>query len=121
MSVPLCVHIKEDGISCHSPALTGERHCHFHLRYKGYRLRTWRARRPVHIQLPVLDSLVAVRFGMKQVREAMLGNKLDHKQAGLALYAMQILASTMEPGPANQRLQPPAGEERLRRALEHFI
>ena len=121
MSVQLCVHVKEDGVSCHSPALTGERHCHFHLRYKGHRLRTWRGRRPVPIQLPVLDSLAAVHVGMRQVREAMVNNRVDGKQAGLALYAMQILASTMQPGLGSHGSQSPAGSERLRRALELLI
>ncbi len=27
-----CHHIKEDGVFCESPALSGRRHCYFHLR-----------------------------------------------------------------------------------------
>jgi hypothetical protein len=36
-----CRHVKEDGIACGSPALRGQGYCYFHLRYKGYPLRTW--------------------------------------------------------------------------------
>ena len=36
-----CRHVKQDGIPCGSPPLRGENYCHYHLRYKGYPLRTW--------------------------------------------------------------------------------
>jgi len=38
--VQYCRHVKQDGVPCGSPPLRGQNYCHFHLRYKGYRLRT---------------------------------------------------------------------------------
>ena len=32
MSIPLCGHLKQDGVPCGSPALHGKKLCYFHLR-----------------------------------------------------------------------------------------
>ena len=92
----LCHHVKEDGISCYSPALRGG-YCHFHLRYKGHRSRTWRSRRTGswRLELPVLDNLDAVLASIEQVKRAMFGNLVDGETAGLMLYGLRQAAANL--------------------------
>src|SRR5271157_1019202 len=108
----LCHHVKENGISCHSPAVRGEGYCHFHLRYKGHRLRTWRNRRaePWHLKLPVLDNMDAVRASIKQVKEAMSTNRMDGKTARLMLYGLRLAAANVRAIESAERHQLSASE-----------
>src|SRR5271167_1883007 len=79
-SVKHCRHVKEDGIACHSPALRGESYCHFHLRYKGHRLRTWRGRRTLGVRdlhLPPPNDLYAIQFSLNEVIQAIAAGRLD--------------------------------------------
>src|SRR5208337_3829918 len=93
----LCHHVKENGISCHSPAVRGEGYCHFHLRYKGHRLPTWRNRRIGSrcLELPVLDNMEAVQASIKQVKEAVSTNRMDSKTGGLMLYGLRLAAANL--------------------------
>jgi hypothetical protein len=43
MSFRTCDHVKEDGVSCDSAALSGKNFCYFHLNVRGRRLKMARA------------------------------------------------------------------------------
>ena len=87
-SVEHCRHVKEDGIACGSPPLSGESHCHFQLRYKGRRLRTWRARRTPGVKdmrLPPPDDFHAILFSLNKVAQALASGRLGPHEAGKIL------------------------------------
>jgi hypothetical protein len=98
MSYPTCNHLKEDGVYCDSPALRDQKFCYFHLNARARRLQMAQARRrgeTCRIQLPVLEDMHAVQVSLQQVLEALADDRIDHKRAGLMLYALQQAATTL--------------------------
>ena len=129
MPVELCHHVKEDGISCHSPALRGLGYCHFHLRYKGHRLRTWRNRHRIcgwHFTKRSVSSLYAIAANLKRVEMALAGgcsdpgtcptHRLDAASNGLRC-ALDGGHQSCADGPAAQAWQPSSSNRRSRKAL----
>ena len=96
-----CRHVKEDGIACGSPALRGESYCHFHLRYKGRRLRTWRARRTLaikHLHLPPLKDFDAILCGLNEVAQAVGAGRLDDDEARRVLHELHAASIRLRRG-----------------------
>ena len=96
-----CRHVKEDGIACGSPALRGESYCHFHLRYKGHRLRTWRARRRLTVSdlhLPAPDDIYAIQFSLNEVVQAVASGRLDDDEAGRILHELNLASIRLRGG-----------------------
>ena len=93
-SVRHCRHMKEDGIACHSPALGGESYCHFHLRYKGYPLRTWLNKRRLgglHFTRSTALNLKAAEAQLKRVDKMLLsGTCPDPERARMLRYGLQM-------------------------------
>ncbi len=107
MPVKLCHHVKEDGISCHSPAVSGLGYCHFHLRYKGHRLRTWRNR--MHIggwRFPpsMANDLNAIEARLKQVEMALSGGNADAERLHLIRWGLQMMAGNLRHAEADRLL-----------------
>ena len=97
-SVKHCRHVKEDGIACGSPALRGQSYCHFHLRYKGYPLRTWNRRRlaGLHFTRSMAFNLKAAQATLKRVEKLLSsGTCSDPKRAGLIRSALQMMVSNL--------------------------
>jgi hypothetical protein len=93
-----CRHVKEDGIACHSPALSGESYCHFHLRYKGHRLRTWRARRILAVRdlhLPPPHDFGSILFSLNKVVQAIAAGRLDPDEAGRVLHELSLAGAKL--------------------------
>ena len=117
MPVKLCHHVKEDGISCHSPALRGLGYCHFHLRYKGHRLRTWRNRQRIggwHFGTRTMNSLNAIAANLKRVEIALAGDCSDPERARLIGYALRQAAANvrfMEATKASTMAKQPTRDE----------
>jgi len=97
--VNYCRHVKEDGIPCGSPPLRGENYCHFHLRYKGYPLRTWPNKRRLggwHFTRGMALNLKALEAALKRVDRALSsGTCSDPKRAGMIRYALQMMVSDL--------------------------
>ncbi len=96
MPVQLCHHVKEDGISCHSPAMRGEGYCYFHVRYKGRPLRTWRNRHHLfgwRFTPRSLSSLPAIQASLKKVEMALAAGCADPQRARLIRYGLQQMAA----------------------------
>jgi len=95
----LCRHVKEDGIPCGSPPLRGENYCHFHLRYKGYPLRTWPNRRRLgglHFTRSMAFNLKAAQAALKRVEKLLSsGACSDPERAGMIRYALQMMVSDL--------------------------
>jgi len=86
-----CRHVKEDGIACGSPPLRGESYCHFHLRYKGRRLRTWSGRRTLRVKdlhLPPAIDLHAIQLSLNELVRAVASGRLDLDEAGKVLHEL---------------------------------
>jgi hypothetical protein len=94
-----CRHVKEDGIACGSPALRGQSYCHFHLRYKGYPLRTW----PNKGRLGGLRftrrtalNLKAAEASLKRVERALSsGTCADPARARMLRWGLQAIVSDL--------------------------
>ena len=113
MPVELCHHVKEDGISCHSPALRGLGYCHFHLRYKGHPLRTWRNRHRIcgwHFTRRSVGSQYAIAAYLKRVEMALASGCSDPERVRLIRWALRQMATDaryMEATKAAKTAPPP--------------
>ncbi len=94
-----CRHLKEDGIPCGSPPLRGERYCYFHLRYKGYPLRTWRYKPRLgglHFTRRTVFSLKALQANLKRVEKMLASGACpDPQRARIIRYALQMAISDL--------------------------
>ena len=79
--IPLCHHIKDNGVRCGSPALRGKALCYFHLRQR--RLRPAR-------YIPILEDKHSIQFAATQIVRAVLEDKVDAERLRLMLYALQV-------------------------------
>ena len=98
-SFKYCRHVKEDGIECGSPPLRGESYCHFHLRYKGYPLRTW-PNTPclggLHFTRRTAFNLKAAEANLKRVERMLAsGTCPDPKRARMLRWGLQALVSDL--------------------------
>ena len=92
MPFETCHHVKEDGIYCASPALRGRKFCYSHLMHRGRRLRRALAQsrnEASPLILPPLENLAAIRVALSEIVQALAGGQLEHRSAGLMLYAIQ--------------------------------
>jgi hypothetical protein len=92
MSFETCHHVKEDGVYCASPALRGRKYCYSHLMQRGRRLRRALAQsrnEPCPLNLPSLEDLGSVRIALSEIVQALATGQLEHRTAGLTLYAIQ--------------------------------
>jgi hypothetical protein len=88
--VPRCQHIKINGTQCGSPALRRRRHCFFHDRIRREQAKI-AANTPVSqtFQLPLLEDANSVQVALMKVIQMLASGRMDHKTAGLILYALQ--------------------------------
>ena len=89
-----CCHVKEDGIPCGSPALRGESYCHYHVRYKGYPLRTWPNRRRLgglHFTRGTALNIKAAEANLKRIERLLAsGSCTDPERAHVIRYGLQM-------------------------------
>jgi hypothetical protein len=93
----ICEHVKDNGIRCGSPAVSGERHCHFHRRTSdaisspgdpGY-------------TLPVLETEQSVQIALQQMMAALLSGKLSERKAGVMLAGIKTAAALIRQAQAH--------------------
>jgi hypothetical protein len=89
-NVPRCQHIKMNGTQCGSPALRWRRLCFFHDRINRERAKiakdTTAQRR---FDLPLLEDANSVQVALMKVVQMLGSGRMDHRTAGLILYALQ--------------------------------
>ena len=92
-----CQHIKVNGVQCGSPALQNQRHCFFHHSHRPRVVRMGRnlKQTAARITLPVLEDANSIQVAVMQVTRLLLSGQIDHKTAGLTLYALQIASSNL--------------------------
>jgi hypothetical protein len=88
--VPRCQHIKINGTQCGSPALRRRRHCFFHdrIRREQARIKAEASAQPT-FELPLLEDANCVQVALMKVIQMLASGRMDHKRAGLILYALQ--------------------------------
>ncbi len=94
--VPRCQHLKMNGTQCGCPALRWRRLCFFHDRIKRERKKIANdttAERP--FDLPLLEDANSVQVALMKTIQMLGSGRLDHKTAGLMLYALQTASSNL--------------------------
>ena len=95
-SVPLCHHVKVNGVCCESPALRDQPYCYFHASARERsRRRRQAVARNLPFQLPILEDAESIQVAIGDVLNALLSGQIDHKTAGLLLYGLQTAASNV--------------------------
>ncbi len=96
---PKCQHIKTNGTQCGSPALKDNQFCYYHqhcrpvtFNYRG----SYRDYTHSEFHLPVFEDVHSIQLTLRQITELILRHKLDLKEAGLILYALQIASSNLK-------------------------
>jgi hypothetical protein len=90
-----CQHIKVNGTQCGSPARRNEPHCHYHRENQPARVRVG-GDTGVDVLMPVLEDAQSIQSVVRQVAMLVLGGKIENKQAGLVLYALQIASVNLK-------------------------
>lgn len=95
-NVPRCQHIKMNGTQCGSPALRSRRLCFFHDRIQRERAKIAKdmtAQR--RFDLPLLEDANSVQVALMKVIQMLNSGRMDHRTAGLTLYALQTASSNL--------------------------
>src|SRR5260370_36321669 len=89
-NVPRCQHLKMNGVQCMSPALKWRRLCFFNNRIGREQARNARDQSTQRrFELPLLEDANSVQMALMKVMQMLGSGRLDHKTAGLMLYALQ--------------------------------
>ncbi len=95
-NVPRCQHVKVNGTQCGSPALHSRRLCFFHNNVRGARAKILAdTSAPRMFDLPLLEDANAVQMALMKVIQMLGSGRMDHRTAGLMLYALQTATSNL--------------------------
>jgi hypothetical protein len=105
----ICAQRKHNGDPCESPALRGEKFCHYH-KVMGLPKVNIDNSPTGHAYLPVFEDAVSIQSAISDVCEMMLHRRIEPKEASILLYAMQVASTNMahlngEKGPHKQKSQ----------------
>jgi hypothetical protein len=97
-SIARCQHIKVNGTQCASPAMRRQKFCYFHKQYRQKRLEINSniQRERWKVTLPVLEDANSIQMGLGQVMRLLVTCQIDHRTAGLLLYALQTASSNLK-------------------------
>jgi len=96
-NVPRCQHLKVNGTQCGSPALRRRRFCFFHVRARDQHARLLADQFAQScFQPPVLEDANAIQMALSEVIQRLAYGRIDHKAAGLMLYALQTAAVNLK-------------------------
>jgi hypothetical protein len=90
----ICAQRKTNGDPCQSPALRGERFCHYH-NVMGKPAINIDNGPSDHVYLPVFEDAVSIQSAISDVCEMMLHRRIEAKEASILLYAMQVASTNM--------------------------
>lgn len=90
----LCAQRKCNGDPCQSPALRGEKFCHYH-KVMGKPAINIDNEPSGHAYLPVFEDAVSIQSAISDVCEMMLHRRIETKEASILLYAMQVASANM--------------------------
>ena len=90
-----CQHIKVNGTQCGSPARRNEPYCHYHRENQPARVKVG-GEAGGEVLVPVFEDAQSIQSVVRQVAMLVLGGKIENKQAGLVLYALQIASANLK-------------------------
>ena len=95
--VPRCQHVKINGTQCGSPALRRRKFCYFHDRVRRERTRILANKSMMlrRFDLPLLEDANSVQVALMKVMQMLGSGEMEHKTAGLMLYALQTASSNL--------------------------
>src|SRR6202795_3568758 len=96
-TIARCQHLRVNGTQCGSPALRKHRFCFFHKvwRQKRLQINTNIRREQGAVTLPVLEDANSIQVALMQVMRLLISAQIDHRTAGLLLYALQTASANL--------------------------
>jgi hypothetical protein len=96
-TIARCQHLRVNGTQCGSPALRKQRFCFFHKdwRQKRLQINTNLRREQGIVILPVLEDANSIQVALMQVMRLLISAQIDHRTAGLLLYALQTASANL--------------------------
>ncbi len=94
-----CRHVKTNGTQCGSPALRGKELCFYHEQNRPQPVELYMdGERYCDSQmvLPVFEDAHAIQTVIRQVVQLMLTRRIERKDAGVLLYALQIASGNLK-------------------------
>lgn len=84
--VRICEHIKDDGIRCGTPAVTGRHFCYYHCRihHPGARIATRRYRAPIP------ESVASLQVALAHALQGLGSGDISPKQANSMMYGIHL-------------------------------
>ena len=112
-----CQHIKVDGVQCGSPALRGQRRCHFHDRWERVdRGATGPSALGSNV-LPALEDANSIQLALAEVMRLAIMGHIEYRVFSLLLSALRIAAANVKhlsltPKPTHIVIDPESVENR---------
>jgi hypothetical protein len=96
-SIRRCQHVKVNGTQCGSPAVREHNYCYFHVRWhrKGMQVNTYLREHKI-LTLSTLEDANSIQVGLAEVMRELKSEMIDHRTAGLLLYALQIASANVK-------------------------
>ena len=95
-NVNRCQHVKVNGTQCGSPALRRRRLCFFHVRCLEQQARILDNQfKQAGFVVPLLEDANAVQMALMQVMQLLATGQMEHRAAGLMLYALQTASCNL--------------------------
>jgi len=94
-----CRHVKTNGTQCGSPALKGKELCFYHEQNQPRAVELYMDGERYSdgsIVLPVFEDAHSIQTVVRQVVQLMLTRRIERKDAGLLLYALQIASGNLK-------------------------
>ncbi len=94
-----CRHVKTNGTQCGSPALKGKELCFYHERNQPQEMELYDSGDRYcdgTMVMPVFEDAHSIQTVIRQVVQLMLARRIEHKDAGLLLYALQIASGNLK-------------------------
>ena len=97
MQVPICRHIKTDGLQCHGVALHGYSYCYFHKRlhasHQPYRDKIYIDPQESLLNLPATEDRASVQLAISSVINALATGCITERRATALFYGLQLASS----------------------------
>ncbi|MFY9841938.1 MAG: hypothetical protein ACLP0H_03985 [Terriglobales bacterium] len=95
VTIRRCHHLKVNGTQCGSPALRREKHCYYHMRWHSGAKFHANLRANEIAGLPILEDANSIQVGLAEVMRQLVTKQIDHRTAGLLLYALQTASANL--------------------------
>jgi hypothetical protein len=97
-NIARCQHIRVNGTQCGSPALRRQTFCYYHTQWRPQRIEINSnvQQGPATVTLPTLEDANSIQMGLAEVMRLLVARQIDHRTAGLLLYALQTASANLK-------------------------